>query len=220
MDDKLRDLIEQAGYVNFGFAGGGFARVMSNQSIANLNDLQGRKVWVPDGDRISYEASKALGISPVILPLTDVRTGLQTELIDTIISPPAATIILQWNTRVSHVTELPISYIFAMIAVDKKYFDRIQPADQKIVREVMEKIYEEFDRMGIEDNKKAYKALIDNGMTEVTPDKDQLPEWRKVIYESNHRLANEGAIDVRLLNELECHLAGFRAGNLSKTCTQ
>lgn len=220
MDVKLRDLIEQAGYVNFGFAGGGFARVMSNQSIANLNDLQGRKVWVPDGDRISYEASKALGISPVILPLTDVMTGLQTELIDTIISPPAATIILQWNTRVTHVTDLPISYIFAMIAIDKKYFDRIQPADQKIVREVMEKIYEEFDRLGIEDNKKAYKALIDNGMTAVTPDKGQLPEWRNVINDSNHRLANEGAIDVRLLNELECYLAGFRAGNPSITCTQ
>ena len=30
MDDKLRGLIEDAGYVNFGFAGGGFARLMSN----------------------------------------------------------------------------------------------------------------------------------------------------------------------------------------------
>ena len=220
MDDKLRGLIEQAGYVNFGFAGGGFARIMSNQPIANLNDLQGRKVWVPDGDRISYEASKALGISPVIMPLTDVMTGLQTELIDTIMSPPAATIILQWNTQVSYITELPLSYIFAMIAVDKKYFDRIQPADQKIVREVMERIYEEFDRQGNEDNQKAYKALIDNGMTPVTPDQGQIPEWRKAIHESNHRLANEGAIDVRLLNELECYLADFRAGNPAKNCTQ
>jgi len=220
MDDKLRALIEQAGYVNFGFAGGGFARIMSNQSIANLNDLQGRKVWVPDGDRISYEASKALGISPVIMPLTDVMTGLQTELIDTIMSPPAATIILQWNTRVSYITELPLSYIFAMIAVDKKYFDRIQPADQKIVREVMEKIYQEFDRQGNEDNQKAYKALIDNGMIPVTPDRGQIPEWRRVIQDSNRRLANEGEVDVRLLNELECYLANLRAGNPAKPCTQ
>ena len=57
------------------------------------------------------------------MPLTDVMTGLQTELIDTIMSPPAATIILQWNTRVSYITELPLSYIFAMMVVDKKYFD-------------------------------------------------------------------------------------------------
>ena len=220
MDGKLRDLIEQAGYVNFGFAGGGFARIMSNQSIANLNDLQGRKVWVPDGDRISYEASKALGISPVIMPLTDVMTGLQTELIDTIMSPPAATIILQWNTQVSYITDLPLSYIFAMIAVDKKYFDRIQPADQIIVREVMERIYEGFDQQGKEDNQKAYKALIDNGMKPVTPEQGQLPEWRKIIQESNRRLAGEGAIDVRLLDEIECYLAAFRANDLAKDCSQ
>jgi len=220
MDDKLRDLIEEAGYVNFGFAGGGFARIMSNQSIANLKDLQGRKLWVPDGDRISYEASKALGISPVIMPLTDVMTGLQTELIDTIMSPPAATIILQWNTKVSYITELPLSYIFAMIAVDKKYFDRIQPADQIIVREVMERIYEDFDTQGKVDNQKAYKALIDNGMKPVTPDQGQIPEWREVIRESNRKLAGEGAIDVRLLDEIECYIAAFRANDPAKDCSQ
>ena len=220
MDDKLRSLIEEAGYVNFGFAGGGFARIMSNQPIANLKDLQGRKVWVPDGDRISYEASKALGISPVIMPLTDVMTGLQTELIDTIMSPPAATIILQWNTKVSYITELPLSYIFAMIAIDKKYFDRIQPADQVIVREVMERIYEGFDQLGKEDNQKAYKALIDNGMKPVTPDQGQIPEWHKVIQESNRRLAGEGAIDVLLLDEIECYIAAFRGNDPAKDCSQ
>lgn len=218
MDGKLRDIIEQAGYVNFGFAGGGFARIMSNQPIANLNDLQGHKVWVPDGDMISYEASKALGISPVTMPLTDVMTGLQTELIDTIMSPPAATIILQWNTKVSYMTEFPLSYIFAMIAIDKKYFERIDPADQKIVREVMERIYEGFDRQGNEDNKKAYKALIDNGMTAVSPDNGQVPEWRKVVRESNRRLAAQGAIDIRLLDELECYLAAYRANEPAQDC--
>jgi len=220
MDTKLRKLIEDAGYVNFGFAGGGFARIMSNQPIANLQDLQGRKVWVPDGDRISYEASKALGISPVIMPLTDVMTGLQTELIDTIMSPPAATIILQWNTKVSYITELPLSYIYAMIAVDKKYFDRIQPADQAIVREVMERIYEGFDQEGKEDNQEAYIALIDNGMKAVTPDRGQIPEWRKAIRESNRRLAGEGAIDIRLLDEIDCYINAFRANDMAKDCSQ
>lgn len=220
MDEKLRGLIEDAGYVNFGFAGGGFARIMSNEPIANLNDLQGRKVWVPDGDRMSYEASKALGISPVIMPLTDVMTGLQTELIDTIMSPPAATIILQWNTQVSHITELPLSYIFAMIAIDKKYFNRIQAADQVIVREVMERIYEGFDQDGKEDNQNAYKALIESGMKAVTPDKGQIPEWRAVIRKSNRELAQEGEVDIRLLDELECYVAGYRAGNQAVDCSQ
>jgi len=220
MDDKLRDRIEQAGYVNFGFAGAGFAYIMSNRPIANLEDLQGLKVWVPDGDKISYEASKALGISPVIMPLTDVMTGLQTELLDTIMSPPGATIILQWNTKVSYITELPLSYIYAMMAVDKKYFDRIQPADQLIVREVMERIYQGFDQQGNVDNVRAYKALLEEGLQEVKPDQGQLPEWQDAIHQSNRRLANEGVIDAALLTEIECYVAAYRAKSSSENCTQ
>jgi len=218
MDGKLRKLLEQAGYVNFGFAGGGFAHIMSKKPIANLKDLQGLKIWVPDGDRMAYEASQALGISPVIMPLTDVMTGLQTELIDTIMSPPAATIILQWNTKVSYITELPLAYVFAMMVIDKKYFNKIQAGDQGIVREVMENVYQGFDQQGNEDNKKAFKALLADGMTAVTPDLGQVPEWRKAIRDSNHRLANEGLISIDLLTEIECYIEAYRAGNTAKDC--
>jgi hypothetical protein len=84
----------------------------------------------------------------------------------------------------------------------------------------MERIYEGFDRQGNEDNQKAYKALIDSGMTPVTPELGQLPEWRSAINKSNRRLANEGELDVRLLDELECYLTGFRADNQAIDCTQ
>jgi TRAP-type C4-dicarboxylate transport system substrate-binding protein len=218
MDDKLRALIEQAGYVNFGFASGGFAHIMSNRPIANLEDMQGLKVWVPDGDRISYEAVKALGVSPVTMPLTDVLTGLQTELIDTIMGPPAGTIVLQWNTGVSYITELPLAYIFAMMVIQKKYFDRIAPADQAIVREVMERVYLGFEEQGNEDNKQAYKALLADGMKSVTPNQDQIQEWHGAVEASNHKLAEENVIDAGLLNEIECYVAAFRAGDTEKDC--
>ncbi len=219
MDDKLRALIEQAGYVNFGFASGGFAHIMSNRPIANLEDMQGLKVWVPDGDRISYGAVKALGVSPVTMPLTDVLTGLQTELIDTIMGPPAGTIILQWNTGVSYITELPLAYIFAMMIIDKKYFDRIAPADQVIVREVMERVYLGFEEQGNEDNKLAYKALLADGMKSVIPNQDQVQEWHGAVEASNHQLAAENVIDADLLSEIECYVAAYRAGNPEKDCS-
>lgn len=219
MDSKLRELLEQAGYVNFGFASGGFAHIMSNRPIVSLEDLQGLKVWVPDGDRISYEAVRALGVSPVTMPLTDVLTGLQTELIDTIMSPPAGAIILQWNTGLSYITEIPLAYIFAMMIIDKKYFDRLQADDQTIVREVMERVYLDFEEQGNDDNKKAYKALLDDGMKSVIPNHSQVREWHIAIQESNHRLAAENVIDAGLLNELECYVAAYREENLSKDCT-
>ena len=218
MDGKLRALLEDAGYINFGFAGGGFAHIMSTRPIANLDDMQGLKVWLPDGDRLAYGAMKALGVSPVTMPLTDVMTGLQTELIDTVMGPPAATIILQWNTGVDYITELPLAYVFAMLVIDKKYFDRIQAEDQAIVRDVMERVYRGFDEQGNDDNEKAYKALLDDGMKSVTPDQGQIPEWHKAVRKSNHELAGEGVIDVRLLDEIECYITAYRAGNQANGC--
>ena len=220
MDDKLRELLEQAGFVNFGFASGGFAHMMSNRPVATLTDMHGLKIWVPDGDKISYSAAKALGISPVTMPLTDVLTGLQTELIDTIMAPPAGTIVLQWNTGVSYITDLPLSYIFAMLVIEKKYFDRIQADDQLIVREVMERVYEGIEVQGNEDNAKAYQALLDDGMESVTPDSAQVVEWQQVIRASNHRLAEEGVVDSDLLAEVECYVSAYRENDRDKVCQQ
>ena len=152
------------------------------------------------------------------MPLTDVLTGLQTELIDTIMGPPAGTIVLQWNTGVSHITELPLAYIFAMLVVEKKYFDRIQADDQAIVREVMERVYRGFDTQGNEDNEKAYQALLDDGMQPVAPDAGQVPEWRRAVRTSNQALAADGVVDAALLGEVECLVNAFRAGNEAHEC--
>lgn len=220
MDNRLRQLVEQAGYVNFGFAGGGFAHIMSKKPIANLDDMHGLKVWIPDGDVMSYGAVQALGVSPVTMPLTDVLTGLQTELIDTIMGPPAGTIVLQWNTAVSYITELPLAYIFAMLIVDKKVFDRLQPADQAIVREVMERVYRGFDEQGDADNKEAYTALLDDGMKSVMPDQEQVDSWRQAVRESNHNLASEGVVSEGLMAEIECYVSAYRTDDTGKDCTQ
>jgi len=220
LDDRLRERLEQAGYVNFGFASGGFAHIMSQRPIANLDDMQGLKVWVPEGDTVSHSALKALGVSPVTMPLTDVLTGLQTELIDTIMGPPAGTIILQWNTGVNYITDLPVAYIYAMLVVAKKYFDRIEPGDQHIVREVWERVYRGFNEEGDSDNKNAYKALLDNGMKSVTPNQEQIDDWRSAVRASNHKMAREGVMDISLLKEIECYISAYRSNNAETDCTQ
>ena len=219
MDHKLHALLEQAGYIDFGFGGGGFAHLMSNDPIANLEDMKSQKVWIPDGDKVAYDAIQTLGVSPVAMPITDVLTGLQTELLNAIMGPPAGTIIMQWNTGVKYITELPLAYIYAALVVEKKYFDKIQPADQLIVREVMEGVYQGFDKLSVKDNEDAYQALLDDGLKPVTPDQGQFSVWREAVSASNHTLADEGLIDKNLLLEIECYLSAHRSGDMNKDCS-
>jgi TRAP-type C4-dicarboxylate transport system substrate-binding protein len=54
LEAELRQRMEDAGYVNFGFAAAGFAYMMSNKPMRNLADMNGQKIWIPEGDPVSF----------------------------------------------------------------------------------------------------------------------------------------------------------------------
>lgn len=211
MDGELQQRLEDAGLVSFGLAGAGFAKLMSNTPIRSIEDLRGQKVWVPEGDTVTPAALKALGLTPVTLPITDVLTGLQTGLIDIIGSSAVAAVVLQWHTKVRFVSDLPITYIFATLALDKRVYDRIEAPDRAIVREVMEAIYEEFDRVNRRDEVEAMEALMAAGIERIEIEAGQVPAWReKVMQASRDHARDSSALDAALLATLEQHLADFR----------
>ena len=212
LDRVLRERLEAAGLVTFGFAGGGFAYMMSNRPIANLEDLRGQKVWVPEGDVVSYAALQALGVAPVTMPLTDVMTGLQTELLDSVTVPPVGAVVLQWHTRLKYITELPIAYVYAAILIEKKMFEKLSAEDQAVVREVLERIYRQFDDQGAADNDEAFQALLGSGLTLVRPDAGEVGSWREIVAKSHRVQSAEGVIDVSLLDEVHALLETYRAG--------
>ena len=82
LEPEVRQRLEDGGYVNFGIAAAGFAYMMTNQPARSLDDLSGRKVWLPEGDPVGFAAMKSLGVAPVVMPVTDVMTGLQTDLLE------------------------------------------------------------------------------------------------------------------------------------------
>jgi len=211
MDGVLRQLLEDAGYVNFGFAGAGFAYMMSNKPLENLEDLKGQKVWIPEGDPVGFAALRALGVAPVIMPVTDVMTGLQTDLLDCVTVPPVGAVVFQWHTRLKYITELPISYIYASLLIEKRAFEKLSPEDQLIVREVMEGIYRKFDQNGVIENRAALAALLDNGLSMVPPDSGQIGEWRGMVNQSSRELAKADTFDLLLLEQMQALVETYRS---------
>jgi TRAP-type C4-dicarboxylate transport system substrate-binding protein len=211
MEPELRQRLEQAGYVNFGFAAAGFAYMMSNRPISTLADFKGQKIWTPEGDKVSYAALRALGVAPVIMPVTDVMTGLQTDLLDSVTVPPVGAVVFQWHTKLKYITELPIAYVYAAMLIDKKAFSRLDPADQEIVREVLEKVYRQFDKNGKSDYENALQALLESGLEMVSTDPADVSQWREIVYQSHLNLADEGVFDIELLKQMRNLLDEFRS---------
>jgi len=218
LDAELRQRMEDNGYVNFGFAGGGFAYLMAPKPIASLADMKGIKIWIPEGNDIAANASRALGISPVTLPLTDVLTGLQTDLIDTVMGPPVGAIVMQWNTVVKYITDVPIAYVYATLVIDKKVFNRLSAGDQAIVREVMNSVYRGFDEESQAVDKSSMQALLDDGLKLVPVSQDQQEEWHEQVSAANRKLADQGAFDATLLDRMNCYLKAYRAGSDGSQC--
>ncbi len=215
MDADLKKLIEDAGFACFGFAGGGFALLMSEHPARTTDDIKGRKIWVPEGDNISYRAMESLGLAPVTLPITDVMTGLQAGLVEVIAASPIGALAFQWHTRVKYVTNTPLSYLYATMVINKKAFSKVSAADQLIVREVMEKIYVRIDRANRADNEAASQAMASAGIEFVDSPDEVITQWRNVASVLIKEMQRDGEISAELYGRLQTLLEQYRNGQVS-----
>ena len=203
MDPMLMEGFEKSGFVTFGMAEGGFAYLMSNNPIRTTEDLGTHKVWIPGNDLITAAVLKRVGINPIPLPMADVLTSLQTGLVDTIPAPPIAAILLQWHTRVRYLTEIPLSYTYGLLAVDRKVFAKIVPEDQQIVHDVMEGVFKDIDHQNRKDHIAAMKVLQKNGIQFVQPTAEAQAEWRAAGMEVTQKLLETGQISRQALEQLD-----------------
>lgn len=210
MDKVFTEGLEKKGFVTFGLGDGGVAFLMSREKIARVDDLKSQKIWIPEGDDVLREIFVSLGVSPVPLPLTDVLTGLQTGLISTVGSSAVGAIALQWHTKVKYVTDVPTLYLYGALAVDKKAFDRITPADQKVLREVMERVFANLSRQTRLDDRSAREALKKQGIQFVKMPADDVAKLHAATENSLVRLGNNGTFDAALLRQIREHLAAYR----------
>lgn len=211
LESEVRQRLEDAGYVNFGLAAAGFAYMMSNKPMRTLSDLNSQKVWVPEGDQISFAALRALGVAPVVMPVTDVMTGLQTDLLDSVTAPPVGAVVFQWHTELDYINNAPLAYVYAALLIEKRAFERLSPEDQVIVREVMEGIYRKFDKFGVSENDEALQALLDNGLQMIKPDQAEVHEWQSIVNQSSRELAGKGIFDIELLDRIDVLLKEYRS---------
>jgi TRAP-type C4-dicarboxylate transport system substrate-binding protein len=203
MDKEIIEGLRQAGFVSFGLSEGGFAYLLSNTPVKSTEDMRGLKIWIPEGDEVNARMFKALGISPIPLPLTDVMTGLQTGLIDTIASSAIGAIALQWHTRVKHLTQVPVAYLYATLVVQEKALARLDEADRAVLVQVLQETFSKLDAQNRKDDQQALEALKRQGIEFVEPSLEQLQEWEKHANTMLKSLSTQGLFDAAMLEKMQ-----------------
>ncbi len=210
MDAFLKQNMEQGGFVLLGIANGGFARIMSQQPLTDLEAIRSSKVWLPEGDDVVLETFKSLGISPISLSIADVFTGLQTGLIETVAVTSTAAIAFQWHSSTAYVTDIPVIFLTGLLAIQKKSFDKINAEDQIIVKQEIDNVFKQLDTLNRSDNDKATEALKNYGIEFVKPDPAEIRRWKKLSDQAIVNMVESGVVTQEAVDQVLLHLSEYR----------
>ncbi len=167
-DTDFQNAFEAGGYVLLGWAEVGFVYVFTNTPIAKSDDIKPLKMWVWDGDPVAETAFKAMDLRPIPLSIDNVRTSLQTGLVNAFYTTPYAAIALQWFSQAKYMVDYPLTCSVGAVLISKKYFDTMPQDLQEILirngRTFMRKLTE----IGRKDNKTSLAELKKRGITFTT----------------------------------------------------
>ncbi len=204
IDPVIRERLREAGYVVGGISEGGFTYLFSKKPIRGLDDLEDRRMWVPEGDAITARMFEKGGGEPVSLPVSDVFTSLQSGMVDTVAINPAGAIALQWHTGVQYQTDAPLLFLVAMLVFERSSFEQIDAADRDVVREVLATTFERLDEINRENNAEAQEALRAENIELVSPKRPPAERrWEALADETLLEFERDGAYDAELLDRME-----------------
>ncbi|MGI9285817.1 MAG: TRAP transporter substrate-binding protein DctP [Pseudomonadales bacterium] len=211
MDSKIVDGLEQGGFVTFGLGEGGLAYMMTDTAVTSVAQLQKKKVWVPSNDPSALNAVQAFDIKPFPLDLSNVLVSLQTGMVNTVATSPIGAIALQWHTHIEHITDVPLMYFFAVLAVDKKMFDKLSANDQSAMRTIMGKAFKEIDAQNRRDNLQAFAALTKQGIQVESLNEAELKDWYGRAAQAEQKLIKQGTVSKQAADQLNKYLEEFRS---------
>jgi len=176
-DQEFQQAIEAGGYVLLGWAEVGFVYVFSNSKVEKADDIKQLKMWVWDGDPVAETSFRALDLNPIPLSLDNVRTSLQTGLINAFYTTPYAAIAMQWYTQAKYMVDFPLTCSAGAVLISKKYFDNLPDDLQEILvrngRFYMKKLTE----VGRQDNKNSLIELKKRGIIFTKADSEGIQEY-------------------------------------------
>jgi TRAP-type C4-dicarboxylate transport system substrate-binding protein len=203
MDPIIREGLARKGIEALAISDTGFAYLMSQKPLRKVGDLDGARVWIVEGDLMSEIAFEVAGISPVPLPISDVYTALQTHLIDTVASPPMATIAFQWHTKVAYLTDVPLMYLFGFFAVDRKVLDELRASDRAILRETVAASAARLDAENRVGELDAKQALRNQGIEFVNASSAaELKRWHDISARALVKLRAMGRYSDTMISEI------------------
>jgi TRAP-type transport system periplasmic protein len=191
MDSFFQKGLLDNGFKSMGWAEQGFIYLLSKEPIRNAGDLKKGKVWIWEDTAIGRAVFKELGANAIPLPVTDVLMALQTGMVDTVYSSPLAAIAVQWFTKVSYMTDVPLVYSASAVVLRKSDFEKIPPAQRPVVEAAFKRQLAPLKEQLRKENEKAIQVLQGKGIKLVSPSARDVKEFQSLCFKGIATLGDD-----------------------------
>jgi TRAP-type C4-dicarboxylate transport system substrate-binding protein len=215
LNPTLEGILRDAGWELLGWADVGFVYLFAKEPIRTTEDLRRVRMWLWEGDPLAESFLRNVGVSPVPLPITDVVTSLQTGLIDAVYTSPYACIALQWFTRLSTMTDMPVTHALGAVVITRQSFEKLSPSAQATVRELAKEHFARLATATHGENEESIRVLRTKGIEVVSPADSERRSFDEVGRRVREDLA--GSLYPReLLDQVLATLEEVRSGSSSE----
>ena len=137
--------------------------VLTHKPIRRLPDFAGQKIRVPGAAPLHVEPFRALGASPLSMPLGEVLPAMQNRTIDGAVAGLTVFPGFKYYDVAKAMTYLPASYLILVGGVSRSFMKQIGPELEAIVRDESRKAEQLFFTWLPEDVERAKKTWTQNG---------------------------------------------------------
>jgi tripartite ATP-independent transporter DctP family solute receptor len=196
--------------IGLGYWDLGFRNVTnSRRPITKGEDLSGIKIRVIPNP-VYLETFKTFGANPVPMSFSELYTALETRTVDGQENPVAVILSNKFNEVQKYLSLTNHTYSTNIVLVSKKFWDRLSPAEQTILKEAFAEARDYQRKVSREQAQTAVAELQSKGMqvNEIAPaELDRMREKTKPVAE---RFATE--YDPAIVNLFNAELERTRAG--------
>jgi C4-dicarboxylate-binding protein DctP len=161
---EMSDIARQKTGVEFvAYAEVGFRHLLAKRPVANLNELKGLKLRVPEL-KIWVDFWKALGANPTPLPYAEQYSALSTGVIEGLEADFFSINGFKWYEQAKYLTLTYHWFLPKAIRVNARWLDNLPEDLQKIVRDTAKEVFAEQRQINRANTQKALDTLREHGV--------------------------------------------------------
>ena len=177
MFDDISDGLSESGFKLLFLVDIGWVYWFSVNEIVVPEDLRNAKIYTTAGDYVTVELFKRFGFNAIPVSETDILTGLQTGMINSMQTVPILSLSSGWFALMPNMLDLKWAVFIGAVIVDERVWSKIRPEHQKVMMKVAQEIGKKYQENGRKTDAQAIEMMKEYGMNVKTPTDEELKIW-------------------------------------------